>query len=143
MKLFLGLLVLASTTVFYTEAAAATLTVRISDIPGAKGDLLVGIYATADSFTASPMEESPKIKLTTEEDQVVVFKDLKPGKYAIAVIQDLNENGKLDRNFLGIPKEPLAFSVLKKIPRGKPKFEACSFEIGKEPVYLVISLITK
>lgn len=119
------------------------LTVRITDIPGAKGDLLVGIYETAESFTASPMEASPKIELTTAEDQVVVFNDLKVGKYAIAVIQDLNRNGKLDRNFFGMPKEPLAFSVLKKIPKGKPKFEACSFEIGEEPVALVIPLITK
>ena len=32
------------------------------------------------------------------------------GDYAVAIIQDLNENEKLDKNFLGIPKEPYGFS---------------------------------
>ena len=143
MKLFLSLLLLISTAAFAAEGDANLLTVRVTDIPGVKGNLLVGLYETPESFTDSPMDVSPKIELVTAEDQVVVFNDLKPGKYAIAVVQDLNKNGKLDRNFLGMPKEPLAFSVIKKIPKGKPKFEACAFEIGDEPVAMVIALVTK
>ncbi len=141
MKLLFGLLLLLSPGLFAEEGDA--LTVRVTDIPGVKGNLLVGLYETAESFTDSPMAESPKIELKTAEDQIVVFKDLKPGKYAIAVVQDLNKNGKLDRNFLGMPKEPLAFSVIKKIPKGKPKFEDCAFEIRDEPVAMVIALVTK
>lgn len=143
MKLLLGILLLVSTGAFAAEPETNLLTVRITDIPGVKGDLLVGLYDTAESFTDSPMEISPRIELETAEDQVFIFNNLKPGKYAVAVVHDLNKNGKLDRNFLGMPKEPLAFSVVKKIPKGKPKFEACSFEIGEDPVELVIALITK
>ncbi len=143
MKLLLGLLLFVSTGAFAAEPKANLLTVRVTDIPGVKGNLLVGLYDTAASFTDSPMDVSPKIELVTAEDQIVVFNDLKPGKYAIAVVQDLNKNGKLDRNFLGMPKEPLAFSVIKKIPKGKPKFEDCAFDIGEEPVAMVIALVTK
>ena len=33
-----------------------------------------------------------------------------PGAYAVAVFQDENGNGRLDRNPLGLPTEPYAFS---------------------------------
>ena len=33
------------------------------------------------------------------------FNDIPPGTYAIAVFHDENANGKLDKNFLGIPCE--------------------------------------
>jgi uncharacterized protein (DUF2141 family) len=32
------------------------------------------------------------------------------GEYAVAAFLDMNGNGKQDRNFLGIPKEPYGFS---------------------------------
>ena len=143
MRMLFGLLLLVSTGLYAEGDDAHALTVRVTNIPGVKGNLLVGLYQTAESFTDSPMAESPKIKLVTAEDQIVVFDDLKPGKYAVAVVQDLNRNGKLDRNFLGMPKEPLGFSVIKKIPKGKPKFEDCAFEIRDEPVAMVIALVTK
>ena len=38
------------------------------------------------------------------------FEDIPPGTYALAVIHDENMNGKLDTNFLGVPKEGYGFS---------------------------------
>jgi uncharacterized protein (DUF2141 family) len=50
-----------------------------------------------------------------------------PGKYAVSVYQDVNENGKLDQNFLGIPKEPIGFGNNYR-PLGKPDFDAALIE---------------
>ena len=121
-------------------AEGVTLTVTVTDIPGVKGDMLIGLYNSVESFTDAPLPESPKITLVTKDDLVATIKNVKPGIYAIAVIQDLNQNGILDKNFLGIPKEPLAFSVIKKIPMGKPKFADCSFEVKEEDMALTIPL---
>ena len=66
-----------------------------------------------------------------------------PGKYAIAVVHDLNGNGKLDKTVIGMPKEPLAFSVIRTIPRGMPKFDACAFEVGKRDLEMTIALAVK
>ena len=59
------------------------------------------------------------------------------------MIQDLNGNGELDRNFLGIPKEPLAFSVITEIPKGKPDFTACSFKIVDADFAMTIPLVLR
>jgi len=38
------------------------------------------------------------------------FEDIPPGRYALVVLHDENMNGKLDTNWLGIPKEGYGFS---------------------------------
>lgn len=119
------------------------LTVTVTNIPRAEGVLLIGVYDSAESFTANPLPGSPKIPLTSAADVSATIKDLKPGSYAVAVVLDLNGNGELDRTFLGMPKEPLAFSVISEIPKGKPRFSACAFEIQDTDVALTIPLVLK
>lgn len=131
---------------FRSQASAEevfSLTVTVTNIPGAKGNLLIGVFDSAASFTDAPMSLSPKIPVTSADDVNATIEGLKPGIYAIAVIQDLNGNGELDRNFLGMPKEPLAFSVITEIPKGKPDFAACSFEIRDADVAMTIPLVVK
>jgi uncharacterized protein (DUF2141 family) len=62
-----------------------------------------------------------------------------PGKYAIAVIQDLNGNKKLDRNIVTKPKEPYGFS-------GAWKSGAASYEdalIDTEKVGFAVTITLK
>jgi len=40
----------------------------------------------------------------------VVFHDLPVGQYAVSVFQDGNDNGRLDTNIFGIPRERFGFS---------------------------------
>ena len=62
--------------------------------------------------------------------------NVESGKYSIAVIQDLNENRKLDTNFLGIPKDPYGFSC--KWKRGAASFEDVA-ESGRIYPHAIIS----
>lgn len=147
MKLFLTHLALAISALPTLSGLAQekgfALTVTVTNIPGAKGNLLIGLYDSESSFTEEPLAISPKIPVTSSDDVNTTIEGLKPGTYAIAVIQDLNGNGELDRNFLGMPKEPLAFSVITEIPKGKPKFAACSFKIVDADVAMTIPLVLK
>lgn len=53
-----------------------------------------------------------------------------PGRYAIRLFHDLNGNGKLDKNFFGIPEEPYAFSNNASGSMGPPNFDAAAFEVS-------------
>lgn len=147
MKLILTLLALALSVLPSRPGLAQekvfALTVTVTNIPGAKGNLLIGLYDSEATFTDDPLAISPKIPVTSSDDVNTTIEGLKPGTYAIAVIQDLNGNGELDRNFLGMPKEPLAFSVISEIPKGKPDFKACSFKIVDADVAMTIPLVLK
>jgi uncharacterized protein (DUF2141 family) len=61
-----------------------------------------------------------------------VFRNIPAGTYAIAVIQDENLDGKLTKNFLGIPKEPYGFSQNKYGMFGPPKFKDVSFAVEND-----------
>jgi uncharacterized protein (DUF2141 family) len=142
MRLLIALIVfLAAPTMRGSEGV--DITVTVTNIPGAKGNLLVGLYDSAKSFTDRPLPQSLKIPVTSAGSITATIRNVKPGVYAISVIQDLNENGKLDRAFGVMPKEPLGFSRIREIPRGKPSFEACSFEVGDKNLSLTIPLTVK
>ena len=64
----------------------------------------------------------------TGEEVVAAFQDVPAGTFAIAVFHDTNSNGKLDKNFLGIPKEGYAFSNNVFGTFRAPGFEDASFE---------------
>ena len=58
--------------------------------------------------------------------------DIPDGTYAIGIFVDVNYNNKMDRNFLGIPKEQYGFSNNAKGNFGPPSFEAASFKVAGE-----------
>ena len=55
--------------------------------------------------------------------------EIPDGIYAIGIFVDTNNNNKMDRNFLGIPKEQYGFSNNAKGSFGPPSFKDASFEI--------------
>ena len=120
-------LVLVSVVVF---AQQNTLTVNITGIKSIKGDIYIYIYTSEEGF---PMEiskasELKKIKLT-KNNTSVYFKNLKPGTYAVSVYQDIDTNGKINQNFLGIPKEPVGVSNNAEGFMGPPKYEDAKFNL--------------
>ena len=60
----------------------------------------------------------------------LTFKDVKPGRYAIALLHDENGNGKADRAAMMIPKEGFGFSRDAKVRFGPPKFGEAAFDIA-------------
>jgi uncharacterized protein (DUF2141 family) len=73
-------------------------------------------------------------------NKVFVEFDLPPGEYAVSTYQDVNSNGKLDRYFIGKPKEPYGFSNNVK-PFGPPSYKDCKFALTNSPKSISISLI--
>ena len=60
----------------------------------------------------------------------VIFENLKPGKYAISVLHDTNNNKDMDRNKLGIPKEGFGFSNNVTGAMGPPSFERAQYRFS-------------
>jgi uncharacterized protein (DUF2141 family) len=64
------------------------------------------------------------------------FRDLKPGTYAAGAFQDANSNGKFDRSWTGLPKEPWCVSRGPRGTLGPPSFEAAMFAVSEGTVRL-------
>jgi uncharacterized protein (DUF2141 family) len=66
-----------------------------------------------------------------------------PGRYAAVVIHDENSNMKLDRNFLGIPKEGFGFSNNPRVIFSAPSFQAAEVPVTCPSSEIQIRLVYK
>ena len=67
-------------------------------------------------------------KIAVEDNiETIVIDDLPIGEYAFILYHDKNSDGKMNRKFIGIPKEPYAFSNNIRPKLSKPAFEECKF----------------
>lgn len=119
-------------------ARAGDLTVEVQGIKSAQGEIAVGLFDQADQF---PKQVAHGLRLVATKDSVVaVFKDLKPGTYAISAYHDENDNKKLDRGLFGIPKEPYGFSQEARGEGGPPQFRDAQFEVPADGGRVLIKL---
>ena len=59
---------------------------------------------------------------------IATYPNLPPGKYALSCFHDLNGNGKLDTNWMGIPNEPYGFSNNARPQFRAPKWAEAAFD---------------
>jgi len=106
------------------------LTVKVQNAPAAKGTVRVTLYSREADFLKKPTQVR-EIKPVGNQ-AVVEFEGLPTGDYAAAAYQDANGNGKLDRNFIGIPKEPNGMSNGAKGKYGPPKWRDAVFTLSAD-----------
>jgi uncharacterized protein (DUF2141 family) len=121
-------------------AEEGVLHLQISNVKEAQGWIWVGVYDSEDNFLIKEkaivegMEVDGVGKLDMQVDHV------KFGSCAVAVFHDINGNGEMDRNWLGIPTEPYAFS---RKPRSKwrlPRFDEVVFTFKPKQNNLSVTL---
>jgi uncharacterized protein (DUF2141 family) len=89
-------------------AAATDLTVLVENVKSGEGTVRAGLFNKVGAFPKTPLiRQSAEAKTDAVS---IVFKDLEPGSYAISAFHDVNDNQKLDTNFVGMPIEPYGFS---------------------------------
>jgi uncharacterized protein (DUF2141 family) len=70
----------------------------------------------------------------------ISFHGIKPGEYGISAYQDINDNHTMDRNIIGIPKEPTACSNGAVGRFGPPRWRDARFEVSGDAVIMKLSL---
>lgn len=118
-------------------ASADVLTVTVSNVSVGKGDVRVGLFDKSDPFPNGTYFNG-EVAESTADSVTVVFKDLKSGTFAVSLYQDTNGNKELDKNRVGIPKEPYGFSG--NLKSGGSTFEKPSFQLNKEGTTISIKL---
>jgi uncharacterized protein (DUF2141 family) len=102
--------------------------VEIVGLRNDKGQVICALFSSADDF---PKKTDKAVARTTSvisgRHGVCDFSSIAPGTYAVSVVHDENSNGKLDTNFMGIPREGVGASNDARGHLGPPKFDAASF----------------
>jgi uncharacterized protein (DUF2141 family) len=121
-----------------------TLTVRVAGARNTKGKIGVTLFQSAGGF---PDDTSKAIRQQSAEidpktmSAEVTFKDVPQGTFAVSVLHDENGNGKMDKNFVGIPKEGYGASNNPKKKRRAPTFDEAKFSLNSAEQTIEIALI--
>jgi uncharacterized protein (DUF2141 family) len=128
---FAGMVLLTSSATF----AQASLEITVKNIKEEKGSIRIGLFTTEKDFLKNATQG--KIVKASGKEVTVVFENLKPGDYAVSVIHDENENGELDSNMVGIPKEGFAFGNNAMGTFGPPSFDKAKISLTKSEKQIV------
>ena len=97
-----------------------------------KGNLGILLFNSEDGYpeTSKKALRSYTIKVESES-MTIELGEFTAGEYAVTLMQDKNMNGIMDKNMIGIPKEPFGFTKLQSVPFGAPSFEETSIILAK------------
>jgi uncharacterized protein (DUF2141 family) len=134
-KLLIFLCLFGILTSFSISNSAETkynLQVSVSAVSSAKGWIEFALYRNPDTF--AKVGTTYRLARTDAQKGMVnyTFKDLEPGKYAVVVYHDVNQNKICDKNFFGVPTEGYAFSNNVRPNLSVPSFEDCSFKFQQD-----------
>ncbi len=115
------------------QESDVNVTLKMESLKPQKSVIFVAVFDNSDTFLDKNRFKSFKIESSGETSVSKVI-SLPQGTYAMAVFQDLNENEKLDKNFIGIPTEPYSFSNGAAGRFGPPSWEEARVIINKETV---------
>ena len=150
LRFFLGALI--PTILLAVPTLAAELRLTIKGVRSDKGELLIALYDNADGFksaianaaTRGLLPDSGRLIGTAiraqRGTQSTVFTQLPPGRYAIIVIHDENDNGRIDKNAWGVPTEGYGFGNNAQEFLSAPAFDAAVVAIRDADVSTSITL---
>ena len=121
------------------QPTGSVVTVEVNGIRKIKGNVCLSMFNSPDGYPDSASKAVlAKCFTVVSSSFEVRIEGVANGVYAIALWHDENRDEKLNYNFLGIPKEGLAFSENGKPritppPPGPPSFSSISCEVKDEP----------
>ncbi|MEO0734583.1 MAG: DUF2141 domain-containing protein [Bacteroidota bacterium] len=123
--------------------AQTDLTITVTGIEApAKGQFFFQLYRTNNGFPKDPEAAAFHVKVADFGTTAThTFRNVPSGEYAITVMQDLNDNGEIDTNFIGMPKEPLGVSNMTKL--GKPSFRKSLITLNAPTQEIAIKLLNQ
>jgi uncharacterized protein (DUF2141 family) len=119
-------------------AHAADLVIHVDNVKSGTGQVKAALYGNADAFLKRPARTTQARADTA--GTTLVFHDVAPGHYGFSVFHDVNDNGRMDTNLIGIPTEPVAFSNNARGRMGPPAFDTVELAVPAAGLDTTVSL---
>jgi uncharacterized protein (DUF2141 family) len=117
----------------FANTHAQNTQVHITGIRSDKGKIILKIFKDQATFEKEQAFKTQSFdKKTLKNGELNVSIDLPPGTYGITLLDDENNDGKLEKSFVGMPKEGFGFSNFFLQKMKKPTFEEFKTQIKKD-----------
>jgi len=97
--------------------------------PPSTGTVEVLLFDSPNSFS-DLREPVRSVRIPADGRSRFMLPDVAPGEYALMVLHDENNNERIDKNFIGIPREPVGFANGYS-PKGPPAYSRARLTISE------------
>src|ERR1035437_6036687 len=112
---------------------AQNVELTIKGIRSTKGQLLIGVFKDNESFQKEKAYKNLKFDKTAVVNGTLTVKfDFESGVFGFSLLDDENNDGKMDYNFIGFPLEGFGFSNYYHRGLTKPDLDKFSFKLTKD-----------
>lgn len=122
-------------------AESGPLLVEIVGMRDSAGTIRASLYNEPDSFRKEERAFMRVAQPAKTGSATLIFRDVPPGRYAIMLYHDENDDGKLNLRFGMFPTEGYALSNNPKVV-GPPRFSDSAFDFtgdGRAPLPLILA----
>ena len=133
---FTGLLLLVSFSAYkeWGKSTKYSLTVEVNNLRNSGGVVVFALYNREDAFPDQHYKKYFKKNAgkIVNGSSSVIFENLPPGKYAVNILHDENNDGKIKKGFI-LPVEGIGFSNYQSIGlSNRPAFTKASFNLQSD-----------
>ena len=115
---------------YKAQGNLAEIRISVEGIRSHKGRLLLAIYHNEKNFKNNQNPVAAVQRMVFAEKSEIVFRGrFSPGNFAIVVLHDEDNDGKLKSSQGGIPLEGFGFSNNPALSRGKPGWDDTRFSV--------------
>ena len=124
-----------------TPTPVELIRVEVSGMRNDNGQIVCALFSSAADFPKKGDNAVAQAKgLISHGHSACEFPGVAPGRYAVSVFHDENSNGKMDTNFMGIPREGVGASNNARGHFGPPKFDDAAFRYSGGQLDLTITI---
>jgi uncharacterized protein (DUF2141 family) len=121
----------------FAQTSENPVKVVFSHIRNNKGSLRLGIFKTQEEFESEqPFKRISIPKTELNNNSLTALINLPDGTYGISVLDDENNNAKMDYNMVRMPKEGFGFSNYYHTGFSKPKLNQFVFTVIKGSIQI-------
>ncbi|WP_411289338.1 DUF2141 domain-containing protein [Phenylobacterium sp.] len=113
------------------QPGASTLTVQVSGVRAARGQVAMTVYPDMATRFLAPGGKLARVRPKAQAPVTsACFNLARPGYYAVAVYHDADADSDFDRTVVGLPAEGFGFSNDPPTPAALPPLRAVRFPVG-------------
>ena len=128
-KVLIGFTMMIWMLVAAEAARADSLTITLTNVHKSEGTVMIQVMASEEEFNGGAAAIASVMQRAAEGAMSYQI-DVPAGTYGVRIMHDVNGNGELDANFVGIPSEPWGFSNNAAGNFGPPKWDDVKFDIS-------------
>jgi uncharacterized protein (DUF2141 family) len=137
--LFINFFYVSTKPVQLSPTQPASVKVKVTRVSSKNGEIMAALFSSERGF---PHNSSTAFKVARATPvngiAVLEFGNVPKGTYAVALFHDTNNDGELNTNMLGIPKEGYGVSNNVKNLFSGPGYKQCAFQHTAETSLTII-----